>query len=226
MVYYTACILLAKPFSSKVEASAATQHDKPAADNGKIKSNRIRVTLEHSAKQICVIARKYRQVFGSFRQSAITATHCLLSAAVVFLDLEKDPMIDPSPRSKDDLDVCLGALDELSTSWNTARRIRQNLLHLIETQRGNTNIGSASRSQTLNHRLKAWPQSRFLSSDLDNVQQLSEHGDMDDLAQLLSVDLTNPIAARATEENFGLELLAGFTSEEYDSAGLFGFNVE
>jgi hypothetical protein len=95
------------------------------------------VLLQASAKQICSTARKYRRVFGSFRRSPITATHCTLSAALVFLrNARSRPVTDetgmpPSSSSTDDIKLCLAVLDELSTSWDTARRIRLNLLKLV-----------------------------------------------------------------------------------------------
>lgn len=140
MVYSTACILLAQPYLAPTAATtnSATEQANtinPRLGEGFEKAN---ILLQTSAKQICRTARKYRRVFGSFRRSPITATHCTLSAALVFLrNARSRPVSDktgiksPSSSSTDDIKLCLAVLDELSTSWDTARRIRLNLLKLV-----------------------------------------------------------------------------------------------
>lgn len=143
MVYSTAGILLARPYLDPVAAAPKSAMDPHKTLNAKVleEIQKADVLLQTSAKQICSTARKYRRVFGSFRRSPITATHCTLSAALVFLRNAK-------PRSAvvttevpslglniDDIQLCLDVLDELSTSWDTARRIRLNLLKLVMKSR-------------------------------------------------------------------------------------------
>lgn len=143
MVYSTACILLARPYLAP--AAATTSSGMKQANTVKSKSEenfqKADVLLQTSAKHICSTARKYRRVFGSFRRSPITATHCTLSAALVFLRSAKARSVlgttgEPtSSFNTDDIRLCLDVLDELSTSWDTARRIRLNLLKLIKKSR-------------------------------------------------------------------------------------------
>lgn len=140
MVYSTACILLARPLSAPAVATAIISTESTSAidTNLEDKYQRAEDLLHNSAKQICSAARKYRRVFGSFRRSPITATHCTLSAALVFLQNSSSPSstdkthIPSSSSNTEDIKICLSVLDELSTSWDTARRIRLNLLKLIK----------------------------------------------------------------------------------------------
>lgn len=143
MVYSTACILLARPYLSTATATTNSATESANTMDQKFREDfqKADVLLQTSAKQICSTARKYRRVFGSFRRSPITATHCTLSAALVFLRnakarsvVEKTDM-PSSGSSTDDIKLCLDVLDELSTSWDTARRIRLNLLKLVKKSR-------------------------------------------------------------------------------------------
>lgn len=139
MVYSTACILLARPYLVPIAATTSssikptnTIDTKPEEE-----SQKANVLLLTSAKQICSTARKYRRVFGSFRRSPITATHCTLSAALVLIRNAKPRSAvgtadaPSSGFNTDDIKLCLEVLDELSTSWDTARRIRLNLLKIV-----------------------------------------------------------------------------------------------
>lgn len=142
MVYSTACILLARPYLAPAAATNSGMKTANTVDpKFKEDSQKADVLLQTSAKQICSTARKYRRVFGSFRRSPITATHCTLSAALVFLRSAKARPVaattgEPSSSfNTDDIRLCLDVLDELSTSWDTARRIRLNLLKLVKKAR-------------------------------------------------------------------------------------------
>lgn len=143
MVYSTACILLARPYLAPTAATTSSGMIPANTVDPKFEEDfqKADVLLQTSAKQICSTGRKYRRVFGSFRRSPITATHCTLSAALVFLRSAKarsvlDKTGEPtSSFNTDDIRLCLDVLDELSTSWDTARRIRLNLLKLIKKSR-------------------------------------------------------------------------------------------
>lgn len=85
-------------------------------------------TCHEAARNVCIVAKKFRDVFGSFRRSPVSATHCLHSAALVFIQIEKRRASHPNIRAvSDSADLCLNALAELSFAWNPAERIRQNL---------------------------------------------------------------------------------------------------
>lgn len=199
MVYSTACILLARPYLVPAANSAIdpanTIDTKPEADT----------LLQTSAKQICSTARRYRRVFGSFRRSPITATHCTLSAALVFLrssaktrTLADSTGAAPSSFSSDDVKLCLDVLDELSVSWDTARRIRLNLLKLINKSRtpGVTVGEDSSRSLEDGGQHgkgrpgvdpESSPASRSLQSDPARGEQYtSEHPMLEDHAQAVA----------------------------------------
>lgn len=137
MVYSTACILLARPFLAPSATNKAIESAKNVDPKFKEDFQKAEVLLQSSAKQICGTARKYRRIFGSFRRSPITVTHCTLSAALVFLRNAKARSADvpSSAFSTDDLKICLDVLDELSISWDTARRIRLNLIKLVKNSR-------------------------------------------------------------------------------------------
>lgn len=143
MVYSTAGILLARPYLVLVPAAPNSGMETTKTINTKLEEEikKADVLLQTSAKQICSTARKYRRVFGSFRRSPITATHCTLSAALVFLRNSKPRSsagttdVSLSAFNTEDMKLCLDVLDELSTSWDTARRIRLNLFKLIMKSR-------------------------------------------------------------------------------------------
>lgn len=77
-----------------------------------------------SSIAICNIAQKYCQAFGGFQRSPISATHCTLSAALVFLG---EPDCASNRRR---MIVCLEVLGELSGSWCPAKYIANNLRRL------------------------------------------------------------------------------------------------
>lgn len=130
MVYHATYILLAKPC---VEAAENLAPSGTVAETfqGYDTYLNAKAVLHSSAKHICSVARRYRRSFGTFRRSPITATHCTLSAALVFLRSAKSSTSANDGFNTDDLILCLEVLAELSTSWDTARRIRLNLLRLM-----------------------------------------------------------------------------------------------
>ncbi|KAH1706248.1 hypothetical protein KXV44_004000 [Aspergillus fumigatus] len=141
MVYHTARILLAKPFTVRHQSAA---HDADASGGAQTPTQARSVSTD-SARAICAIAQKYRQHFGSFRLSPITATHCTLSAATVLLeDIAGGDML-PSQKSR--LEVCVGVLDELAGVWQPARRIGTNLRRLLRT-RYNLTLLPGSRAES------------------------------------------------------------------------------
>lgn len=125
MVYHTNYILLLRPLFSCLTPDT---HAKLATLAQKASSMSLK-----AAKQICLIGKKYQQVFGSFRRSPVTATHCSLSAAVVLIHAELTQTQPNSGTSNSsDLQTLLTILGELSISWDIARRIRQSLLETLE----------------------------------------------------------------------------------------------
>ncbi|TEA19756.1 Nitrogen assimilation transcription factor nirA [Colletotrichum sidae] len=126
MIYHTCCILLFKPFLHRPKSS--TPSSKPEL------VRRAEVLCVESAKRICLAGKKYRQVFGGFRRSPISATHCTLTAALVLIQYASpDPDMSSSgrPCCTPYIEMCLEVLGELSTSWNPAGRMRADLIRLL-----------------------------------------------------------------------------------------------
>ncbi|KAK6213434.1 c6 transcription factor [Colletotrichum tabaci] len=126
MVYHTCCILLFKPFLIKPKDAPVV----PKTDTAK----RAEEFCIESAKRICHAGKKYRQVFGSFRRSPISATHCILTATLVLIQYASpDPDFANTGRPCCTLyiEACLEILKELSTSWKPACRTRVNLIKYL-----------------------------------------------------------------------------------------------
>ncbi|KAF7171359.1 hypothetical protein CNMCM5623_003755 [Aspergillus felis] len=134
MVYHTVRILLAKPFTIAHQSASSD-----TGANAGVQKHAQSVSTD-SARAICTIAQKYRQQFGSFHLSPITATHCTLSAATVLLeDIDGEDML-PSQKSR--LEVCVGVLQELAGSWQPARHTGNNLQRLLNARYNLTLPGS------------------------------------------------------------------------------------
>ncbi|KAJ0336397.1 hypothetical protein COL922a_007998 [Colletotrichum nupharicola] len=126
MVYHTCCILLFKPFLLRPKQTTTT----PKTDAIK----RAETLCIESAKRICLASKKYRQVFGGFRRSPISATHCILTASLVLIQYASpDPDMSNSgrPCCTPHIEMCLEVLGELSASWNPAGRMRSDLIKLL-----------------------------------------------------------------------------------------------
>ncbi|PYH28104.1 Zn(II)2Cys6 transcription factor [Aspergillus neoniger CBS 115656] len=117
MVYHTTKILLAKPFLMD-----PCYYDSP--DTRTKTMEKAQTVCRDSAKTMCMVAQKYCRTFGNFRRSPISAMHSTLSAARVILE-EPD-----CPSKRNQLRICLAALDGLSKSWQPARHIANNLRKL------------------------------------------------------------------------------------------------
>lgn len=129
MIYHTAHIQLTKPFLAKPN----TENDGASRSEEEPSITKARQMSYLAALGVCQVATKYRSTFGSFRRSAITATHCTLSAALIFLNALSSRWEDVDPSSNQKyIDLCLFVLDELGTAWNPAKRMRQSLHALYE----------------------------------------------------------------------------------------------
>ncbi|KAH7007807.1 putative Zn(II)2Cys6 transcription factor [Macrophomina phaseolina] len=138
MVYHTSFILLMKPFLGRSQPPEAAA----AAANNSITKKACAICYEASRK-IILVARKYRQVYGSFRRSPISATHCTLSAALVLFRMAKLNGGEIVIRDKRMIEDCLQVLEELSTAWNIAKRIRESLVKLYRQLQAESKDSSA-----------------------------------------------------------------------------------
>lgn len=147
MVYHTGFILLMKPFlnlSQRADGTPTSFSINEATEDKGMMAKAVEICYE-AAAQICLTSRKYRQAFGSFRNSPITATHCTLSAALIFLRL-------PTPEHArisyyHGIETCLKNLEELSTSWVPAGRYLRNLKHILRTSNPTKKDGSSLLTQ-------------------------------------------------------------------------------
>lgn len=147
MVYHQAVILLCCPFVT-VNAQSPTppkgetvQHSPQSNDKQQPNSRYAKglSSCSNSIRVMCCIAQRYRQTFGSFKLSPITATHCTLSTALMLIELccAAKPVAKHSPTDDGPqphrlpphaaVALCFQVLRELSTSWNIAKRIGRNL---------------------------------------------------------------------------------------------------
>ncbi|CAG8902444.1 unnamed protein product [Penicillium egyptiacum] len=156
MVYHTVCILLCVPFLSHNSATqdacnptdTQTKQNSSHEESDPARKQKAMTICANSARGMCIVAQKYRQTFGSFKLSPITATHCMLSAASIIIE---NCCVDPITKAETSnqgiqgsspqaaVGLCLQVLRELSTSWNIAKRIGRNLEKLY-CQRLNCDI--------------------------------------------------------------------------------------
>lgn len=135
MVYRTAHILLAKyflPRRSAFRTSSQTTRSSDSVFDDATVDRASRVCCD-AAQEICTIATKYRQAYGGFRRSPITATHCTLAAALVLIRAQQSDEI-PSLTNSSLIELCVDVLGELSTSWLPAYQIRLRLEILTQKE--------------------------------------------------------------------------------------------
>ncbi|EKG20339.1 hypothetical protein MPH_02353 [Macrophomina phaseolina MS6] len=150
MVYHTSYIILMQPFLVRPRNSSQTTAAAARPENHAITKKADAICYEAS-RQLVLVARKYRQAYGSFRKSPITATHCTLSAALVLLRLARqnndggDSAKTISAKDIRMIEDCLQVLKELSTAWNIAKKIRDSLVKLYQQLRSaSEDVGQSS----------------------------------------------------------------------------------
>jgi len=134
MTFHTAVILLANGvLASKVHGTRTSPSSNEVNSLDKKAS---RVCYE-AATNMCAVTRTYRNTFGDFHLSAASATHCLLSAALVLLQIASNESESPCGRAAAaNVDLCLRSLKELSVSWKIADKTHRNLALLRERKLG------------------------------------------------------------------------------------------
>lgn len=178
MVHYTSFILLLKPFLSAGVEAGSLRPESPGNTKGHAGKTPLDVCYE-AVKQLCVVSRKYRQKFGSFQKSPITATHCTLSAALFLLKKMKLDTGEPKARDCNLFTSCLKTLEELGTAWYPARRYWNNLscTYVVLFDRDGYSETSGSDSST--HSGLAldmeFQQNLGLSEDMNWTVNLPEH---------------------------------------------------
>lgn len=123
MVYHTAVILLARPYiqSQGLANSAPDPLVKKATG----------ILLE-AARNISSLGDQYRQVFGSFRRSPITATYANLSAALALLNPQNQCRARLNQVDNVKIKSCIQTLKELSTAWMPPGKFHCNILNMIQ----------------------------------------------------------------------------------------------
>ncbi|KAK1146953.1 hypothetical protein N8T08_002280 [Aspergillus melleus] len=174
MVYYTVFILLSKPFLTQSESSRRANATR---DNQEI-TKKAKLLCDESAQKMRGVAQKYRQEFGSFRLSPITATHCTLSAALVSLEnyiseIEGTKTEEHSLAQNYEIETCLQTLKELSTSWYPAKCINLHLGKLYQQTREKHNDKSvATELEAPNRSISQDVKQSRAKGDPGNVQPL------------------------------------------------------
>lgn len=134
MVYHTTLILLAKPYIRETRGTnpwSLTEGPQKSEASGAVQKA-WSVSLE-AAKQICDLGDQYRKVFGSFRKSPITSTHCTLSAVLTLLS--RDSRDGKSDAEIESIESGLLTLKELSTSWLPAGRYHDYIRRMLRERR-------------------------------------------------------------------------------------------
>lgn len=149
MIYHTALILLAKPLvPSKIpQGPGQAQTDNSPISSPNIGLRALRICRE-AATEISHIGDLYRQQFGSFRRSPLTATHCTLMACLVNLYLfDKD--IGGTSLATTGLTSCMLTLYQLGDSWTPPRRYWENLKKTVDSiQQGGKTAGKKKSRST------------------------------------------------------------------------------
>ena len=133
MIYNTAIILLTKPYLADPASRGSPNPQQPIQQPLDSLTQKASAIQLEAAKRIGSLGEQYREVFGSFRKSPITATYCSLSAALALLNPHPQGAQDAG-RSDVDMDKvnsCLKTLQELSESWVPAGKYHCSLVRMI-----------------------------------------------------------------------------------------------
>ncbi|KAH7124330.1 fungal-specific transcription factor domain-containing protein [Dactylonectria macrodidyma] len=141
MVYHTAVILLAKPYIQYAGDSGAPsrlqqpsqQSTAPQGESSSLAKKALAICLE-AARSISSLGDQYREVFGSFRKSPITATYANLSAALALLNTQPWGQRNSGLNESDNAKVqsCLRTLEELSTAWTPSSKYHDSILKITQ----------------------------------------------------------------------------------------------
>lgn len=150
MVYHTAIILLAKPYLGDSRDGRHSPVEKAQPPGPSTRVQKAPVLYMEAAKDICSLGDQYREVFGSFRRSPITATHCTLLAALALLNPPPQGDLDSGFGSADmdKVKACLQTLQELSESWVPPRKYHRSLERMIHARTGSRRVKGSTQSTT------------------------------------------------------------------------------
>ncbi|KAE8418035.1 hypothetical protein BDV36DRAFT_295617 [Aspergillus pseudocaelatus] len=133
MIYNTAIILLTKPYLADPGSRRSPSPQQPVQQPLDGLTQKASTIQLEAAKRIGSLGEQYREVFGSFRRSPITATYCSLSAALALLNPHPQGTQDAGRSDVDmeKVDSCLKTLQELSESWVPAGKYHCSLVRMI-----------------------------------------------------------------------------------------------
>lgn len=145
MAYHYFCILIHRPWTSK--------SSQPQGNIG-LGHKHARQVCCSSAAEIASLLRSYESGYG-FRKMNVYGVTIIFSAALILIfALVSDDKTAASPKDQStvigDLNTCFRALDELGQSYETAKRIRENLLAIQKhwtTAKRDVMNGNKRRSQ-------------------------------------------------------------------------------
>jgi hypothetical protein len=142
MVYHTSIIMLAKPFLVQRQRLPT---ESPSTESQSKTESHIDQTAERAAKlcmdaarEICLLSEQYRKIFGSFRQSPVTPTHCTLSAALFLImslnhcRRDEDHNEAQSKATIRLVSSCTMTLAELANAWTPAGQYWKAVLSIMK----------------------------------------------------------------------------------------------
>ncbi|KAH6637641.1 putative fungal-specific transcription factor [Boeremia exigua] len=164
MTLHTALILLGNGVLALTASLASSSTDALA--------KKASCVCYEAAVNICIAAKKYRNAFGSFHKTPISATHCLLSAALVLIQVASNEQeASMTKAATANLDLCLQCLDEMSGSYKIAERIHRNLV-LLKAQKLGVRLDGNSVHCTLSAAMLA-PETDQANSGLFDLPDLT-----------------------------------------------------
>lgn len=143
MCYHTSIILLIKPFlptrrHQGVGNTDQNSHEDSSDPHDDDRQQYVLQLGQQAAKAICSLGNRYRGIYGGFRRSPLTATHCTLTAALMTLYLASGQEAGRSDRAQ--LKSCAATLGELADAWEPARRYHRILSRILGDLYGRMNV--------------------------------------------------------------------------------------
>ncbi|KAJ4984908.1 C6 transcription factor [Stagonosporopsis vannaccii] len=201
MTLHTALILLGNGFlASSAHSTSPKTSELHALDK------KASCVCYEAATNVCIAAKKYRNTFGNFHKSPISATHCLLSAALVLLQVASNESEASVKRAAiANVDVSLQCLDELSVSWKIAECIHYNLTLLKAQKLGAQSSDEQGQATT------------FVATPAWNTDHRYEAGPLD-ATDLLGFDPNDAVLLDDAHSFLGSDNKNDYTFEGFDFA--------
>jgi hypothetical protein len=157
MVYHTSIIMLTKPFLAQKQRSSteapATESQGKTEGHVEQMAERATTLCMDAVREICLLGEQYRKIFGSFRQSPVTPTHCTLSAVLFLITTLKHCRGDDghgenhSKATTRLVNSCAMTLAELANAWMPARQYWKAVVSIVKgRERSQSRVQGSSNS--------------------------------------------------------------------------------